>query len=539
MESAGLDDIKGLEGIIGIRNDQMLTHATLKCANNPDSLLSLFGTNPLSDKDLKQIPDTADSAIALNLGVKDFWKAVQKIPPAAEGVQQFDSMLDQLVEDMTVEQLINNHLTGFVQAYTAFDIINPTGSTVVGIGIDDAANLRPKFEELKEQLETELDIEIKETNGVKIYTISAGLGAPPQSYCLTDDYLYFGLNPRAITSHLRKAKRDTGKLIEHDELQVLLENRENIGLGRPIGIQFLDVGKSLDLLSSAAPMVAPMMAGQGFDFDLSKDIPSGDILSKDVIPDCMGIYRNDDGIHFVERHTTPGISSIAIAGVGVGMLLPAVQQVRGASRRVQSINNMRQMVLASLNYESAYQKMPPAYSMNEDGKKLLSWRVHLLPFLEQNDLYEQFKLDEPWDSPHNKELIEQMPAIFENPNMALPAGHTTYLGVAGKDAVFVPPKDGEKYKGAIGLGSITDGTSNTIQFVEANQDNAVPWTKPADLDIDEVEDLIEACKGVWPGIINIALCDGSCHSLTEEKFDDKTLREMMTRNGGEVIDVDR
>ena len=198
------------------------------------------------------------------------------------------------------------------------------------------------------------------------------------------------------------------------------------------------------------------------------------------------------------------------------------------------------MVLGCLNFESARQNFPPAYSMNEKGEKLLSWRVHLLPFFEQEQLYQQFKLDEPWDSAHNKQLIEQMPKIFLNPNLALEPGYTTYLGVTGEKGAFAPPNtDGGTYEGSIGFGDIIDGASNTILIVEANQENAVPWTKPSDLDIDQVQDLLGACRGVWPGSINVAFCDGSCHSLIEQIISNQELRILMTYNDGEKVDMEK
>ncbi len=70
-------------------------------------------------------------------------------------------------------------------------------------------------------------------------------------------------------------------------------------------------------------------------------------------------------------------------------------------------NQLRQLAIAALNYESSYQKFPAQANYSDDGKPLLSWRVHLLPFMEQDSLYRQFKLDEPWDSPHNIKLLDR------------------------------------------------------------------------------------------------------------------------------------
>src|SRR4029077_6226529 len=146
---------------------------------------------------------------------------------------------------------------------------------------------------------------------------------------------------------------------------------------------------------------------------------------------------------------------------------------RRAAQRVQSQNNLKQLGLAMHNYLSTNNTFPANAIYAKDGRALLSWRVMLLPYLDQNELYKQFKLDEAWDSPHNRKLLEKMPAVFKSP--AGKAKHpygTFYQGFHGTGAIF----DG---KAGIGIADITDGTSNTIMFVEAAKD--VPWTKPEDL----------------------------------------------------------
>ena len=90
----------------------------------------------------------------------------------------------------------------------------------------------------------------------------------------------------------------------------------------------------------------------------------------------------------------------------IALLLPAVQQVREAARRTTSMNDMRQIVLAIHNYDAANLSFPPA--KGRAGQEL-SWRVHILPYLDEMQLYEQFNLDEPWNSPHNLTLVDKMP----------------------------------------------------------------------------------------------------------------------------------
>ena len=89
---------------------------------------------------------------------------------------------------------------------------------------------------------------------------------------------------------------------------------------------------------------------------------------------------------------------------------------RRAAARTQCVNNCKQIVLAFHNYhQQARQLSARILSHSKDGKPLLSWRVLILPFLDQQALYDQFHLDEPWDSPHNRTLIAKMPAIFRCP----------------------------------------------------------------------------------------------------------------------------
>ena len=98
------------------------------------------------------------------------------------------------------------------------------------------------------------------------------------------------------------------------------------------------------------------------------------------------------------------------------------------------MNNLKQIALALLNYEAAHKTLPAQAKYDADGKPLLSWRVGILPYIEEQQLYQQFHLDEPWDSPNNIKLLDQMPAVFKHPKMNKP-GTTVYQGVVGKGCV--------------------------------------------------------------------------------------------------------
>lgn len=228
--------------------------------------------------------------------------------------------------------------------------------------------------------------------------------------------------------------------------------------------------------------------------------------------------------HRVAIHVNADVG-LATTSVAVGLLLPAVQAARAAARRAQTNNNLKMIALAMHNYHDAYRGFPDPAIRDKDGKPLLSWRVAILPFIEQQQLYEKFRLDEPWDSDHNRALIDQMPAVFNNPELAV-KGKTNYLLVTGKGTGFEKPKTT--------IAQIIDGTSNTIMAVEADASQAVEWTKPADWEFDS-DNPLRGLGKFRPGIFLAAFFDGSVQSLSNT-IDPNQLRALMTSQGGEVID---
>ena len=220
---------------------------------------------------------------------------------------------------------------------------------------------------------------------------------------------------------------------------------------------------------------------------------------------------------------------VDVANVGV-VLMQAVQRVREAAARTQSANNLKQLALAMHNYHDAMRSFPPQATYNKNGKPLLSWRVMLLPYLDQKDLYSEFHLDEPWDSEHNKKLLAKMPKLYASPlqdENSLKEYASHYQGFIGKGAIF----DGKE---GVKITDIVDGTSNTIMFVEASK--AVPWTKPEDMPFDPAKTLP---KLGFPGASGYmaAMCDGSVRMISH-KITKETLRNAIMRNDGNPLGPD-
>ncbi|MFM7564384.1 MAG: DUF1559 domain-containing protein [Planctomycetota bacterium] len=223
-------------------------------------------------------------------------------------------------------------------------------------------------------------------------------------------------------------------------------------------------------------------------------------------------------------------SSTAVIGTLVGLLLPAFQRVREAARRTDSQNNIRMQMLAILNYHDAMNRLPGQAITDTAGKPLLSWRVAILPYLDEGQLYSEFHLDEPWDSEHNLKLLDRMPQVYRNAAIDL-GNQTVYLAVTGKGTGF---EAGKK----IGIRDILDGTSYAIGIVEASPASAVPWTKPEDWTYQPGQEKA-GLGGIRPDGFLAVFFDGSSR-LIANSVDNDFLRKLFLINDGEVIgDLDR
>jgi type II secretory pathway pseudopilin PulG len=220
--------------------------------------------------------------------------------------------------------------------------------------------------------------------------------------------------------------------------------------------------------------------------------------------------------------------TVSVIGILVALLLPAIQASREAARRTQSMNDMKQLLLAMHMYMDKNKTFPP-HAIYAGGKPVLSWRVAILPYIGQQALYNQFHLDEPWDSDHNKPLVAQMPEIFTNPSYKTPPGQTAYLAVVGDQCAFDGSENGIK------PGQFTDGTSKTVMIVEANSDRAVEWTKPEDLRFDASHPTAGLAASPHPGIWVAGYADGHVTSVPDD-CDPQTVKAILTRNGGEQVE---
>ena len=231
---------------------------------------------------------------------------------------------------------------------------------------------------------------------------------------------------------------------------------------------------------------------------------------------------------------------VAVLGVVVvcgGMLAALLSSgvPRIGNRRVACMKNMKDINLALLYYEEANGHFPPAYTTDENGNPLHSWRVLILPYLEWNILYEMIDLDQPWDSPHNRALADIMPYEYRCPSSQTPLGNpeTSYAMIVGPGTISDGPN-------ATKVSEISDGESRTLMIVEVSG-AGIHWMEPRDLDAQTITFKVNDGSGQGiqsnhPGGANVGFCDGSVHFFRED-LDPNAIKAMSTIAGGEDTDI--
>lgn len=230
----------------------------------------------------------------------------------------------------------------------------------------------------------------------------------------------------------------------------------------------------------------------------------------------------------MQTKLTLGIPQETLAKVPA-LVLPALKSAREQAMAMQSMNNLRQIAIALQNYEATHRAFPAAVILGPDGKTPHSWRVAILPFIEEQALYNQYKFDEPWDSENNKKVAATIPQVYRSANATNGANCASYVALTHPDGVFnaTPAAKGTAIR------QVTDGLSKTIAIVEANAE--IPWTKPEDLPLVDGQPLPQL--GL-PGAsaFNAAFCDGAVQQLTTKLTDE--FRKLVTKSDGNVVDVE-
>jgi prepilin-type processing-associated H-X9-DG protein len=224
---------------------------------------------------------------------------------------------------------------------------------------------------------------------------------------------------------------------------------------------------------------------------------SADFENDPAFNDAIPKPSSGRGFRLIELLTVLGIIAFLIA-----LLLPATRSAGPAARRSQCVNNLKQIALALHNYEQAYKALPPAHTVDAKGRPLHSWRTLILPYLEQEPLYQTIDLSKPWNDPANAKALETSLQVFRCPEAVGPKNMTTYLAIAAPNGCLIP-KESRR------LAEITDAHESTLLVVEAGEENAIPWMAPVDADEPLVMSLGPTTKLHHAGGTNACFVDGS------------------------------
>ena len=545
IEAIGLNNLERLDYSCGYAQTDFAQQFRIKFDGAPTGIFATFGDKGITDKDLAHFPADSFAALALSIDGK------KVLDEATSILIQLDP---NAAEDMARGMIQLQSQTG-IDLRKLFSNVGPTFTLHNGYsdGILSGAQFRTTIQDpawfektiddvmklAQMQAGVPMSIDSIEQNGKAVKTMRfGGMPVPVEpSWMMNGDQMTMTLFPSTMASASKPdmAAPLTNKKSFAPYLQLLKPSD-----GKVIGFSYMETKYSFELFYGyaclASAMGKNMIAGEidqvlplpFSDEQMAKvkahlndlQLPSCRSIAKHLTPE-VGVIRKEKGAIVFEMHSTVAGSNltIAIPGVAVGMLLPAVQAVRAAARRTTSMNNLRQLSLASHNFASNYQRLPSGDGPVRPGGPAVSWRVKILPFIEEGNLYEQYNFDEPWDSENNMKVAKQMPATFMNPQSTAQEGFTVYRGVGGVSGVMGVDDKGKSVRRT--FGEITDGTSNTIMFVECPDHMAVPWTKP-DGGIDPEKASPQQLQGNFSGGFNVSFCDGSTYfiasSLGTETF---------------------
>jgi hypothetical protein len=538
VQQLGLDGVQAIYSTTGLNDVAAVSKGRIALEGEPRGLLSLLPAEPLNAEDLGPIPADASVAVAVRLDLAEtldrLTGLMARIDPRAR--DQFEQHLWQMEGELGID--LRTDILGLLG--DTWMVYMPPGSAIsswtgviAAVKVSDESRLEQVIDQLVDRARVEFARQSGNAQDIRVhdsplgddrlyYVQAAGLPISP-SWAVVDGYLLVGLMPQSIKAAANRLADDQPSLAQSEMLASVFQDDSPPSVFSYVDAQSL-FRAVYPLVTLGINTAASRMASEGFEWDMAL-LPSVETIASHLVPSTASWRRTSDGFAFESHRTLPGGDLIASAPMTIALVLPAVSQARGAAEVVQDINRMRQLALAFHNYAAVHAKFPTNV-YDQEGNALLSWRVRLLPYLEAAALYEQFHLDEPWDSPHNRTLIGQMPDTLRSATVPTEWGHTPFLAFAAEGTLF-PGED------EISFASVTDGTSNTLMFVLAAADRAVPWTQPQDIEFDP--DNPKQGLADRLGRFLAAFADGHVDNIASS-LSDESMRRLVLRADGQVID---
>ena len=532
LDATGLRHLRHVAVSSGLGEEAAVTKVSIGHDGKAEGLLALAGGKPLTADDFAKLPATAEFAGVGRFDPKHAFEIamsiVERIDPNARAAaeQQLGQAQEQL--GFSVEKEL---LAGLGDTWSIYNNCEEGGLLFTGLCLSVSVRDQAKLEKVMDQVLRLIEKEARGGGGEKLFAVrktSAGertiqylqvAGPSPvaPAWCFDGHSLVVALSPQMVRVHLTRPA-DQKTLASLPLIQARLAS------GDVTSLTYQNTQLGLQAIYSYAQFLATAGAGMleqgtGIQADLAK-FPSLGSISRHMRPSVHVTRNTKTGILMETYATGPSLDvlSAPMIGMFLGTVTPAVAQARGAAQEAAAMNNMRQISLAMLSYEAEHGRMPKNI-VDTDGNAILSWRVAILPYLDQQALYEEFHRDEPWDSPHNMKLLARMPPSFQHSSEATEAGKTLYQLPTGAGTLF----DAREVR-LSDLQTAGVGTAQSAMLLESTVADAVVWTKPSDVKVD-LQNFVDKLHRDRQGSTAIARADGSVQR--QSLADRKELEELL------------
>jgi len=494
IEALGVRHLKHVAVVSGLNEETAVSKLIVRHDGQAVGLLAMLQGEPLAAADFGKIPADADVAMVTRFDLQAVYERLTAIVGEIEprAIEEFDRAR-KAAEEQLGFSVQDDVLAGLGSRMVIYNSASEGGLFVTGlcasISVRDASRVEKVIEKIRRLAESEQNperpefaVRQSEVDGKTLHYIQFLREPIPfaPAWCVTESELVVGITPQMVKAHISR-NGEGAEFLKKTGLD------KHVARGDVTGVSYLDPKLMYQVLYTYANLgvcagASALEKELGIRADLTK-FPSYGVISRHMRP-TIGVSRATKEAWIGESYATgPTVGVGTIGALGVAMLVPAVEQVQSSARANASRNNLRQIGLAALLRTQATEKPLARAITDADGKPLLSWRVAILPYVDQQGLYERFKLDEPWDSPHNLPLSRTIPAIYVHPS-------SPYLAGEGKTLYQIPHGDGALYEKIDGpddafFDRAPGGRAGTVLFVEATPANAVVWSKPDDLPIDE------------------------------------------------------
>jgi hypothetical protein len=512
------------------------------------------------DDDLQYVHEGVAGFVSVRAG--DIWKnsgvqdQLKQLPPEMK-----NAIDDKLKEIETKADMKIDDLERITLIFRSTDIMNPD----IGVAIKTSKAMdRKKIVAAMAKEMNQKEREVKHDGGT-IYVFSGG-GAKDSAaiYFASDRVVLVGEKEEKIKNFLRQVKKPA----KHPALTR--------------GIQMASSGKhqlvaAFELKKDLMGNIPPDIVKQAPNLPMANGLILAGTLAKDLSLEAVLTFASNEVagkaktdvdslvtvgkalVKALPKDAPPAVvksmDSITVEQRGVEVVVKARLDLdvkafgelpgfnfgpaKGPAKveRLKSNNNLKQIGLAIINFHEANKALPNhAIRDPKTGQPILSWRVALLPYLEEQALFQQIRQNERWDSQYNRQFGNKMPTVYQHPARAND-GRTHYQVFQGDRSAFpkaTRPAKAFPMAGDIGIGRIPDGTSNTIFVVEA----ALPvnWMQPDDIPFQKGQPgLINRVGNHWADdTFDAVMGDGAIRRMRRD-MTQQTLEALITRDGAEIV----